>query len=160
MIIFKPKLIHFTVFFIAISLFFASVFNQIFFAEKPCQLCLISRHSYLAVAVFSIAAVRVSFLKSLLFLAVAFELLFGFYHLGVENHWWIGPQSCISELPTIENITTKNFMENSKTYCDKVNWRVFGISSTLWSFLISAFLFWIVSVSYILAFYLKRIEDE
>jgi disulfide bond formation protein DsbB len=109
---------------------------------------------------FAILSLKIRIFKPLLLLGITFALLFGLYHLGVENHWWSGPQSCVSELPVLENITTRNFMENSKVYCDRVNWKILGISSTLWSFLISAFLFWFVSISYVLNFYLKRLEDE
>jgi disulfide bond formation protein DsbB len=115
---------------------------------------------YLTVGVISVASIKFDVMRYMLLLTVFLELSFGLYHLGVENHWWIGPQSCVAELPTLESSMSSNVFENTKTYCDRVNWTIFGISSTLWNFLLSAFIFWLVSVSYILDLYLRKIKNE
>lgn len=159
--VFSLKSIPKLVFFLAISVFFASLFSEIFFDKVPCQLCLVTRYLFLSIAVFSLISARLRKFRHILIVATSLTLSFSFFHLGVENHWWLGPQSCVSELPTLDSLNNLDPIHDvSKAYCDKVNWRILGISSTLWSFLISAFVFWIVSLSYILNYYLKKARDD
>lgn len=137
-----------------------SILAQIFGNITPCQLCLISRYTFLSIAIFSILANYYRFYKFILIILVFGLCLFSLYHLGVENHWWQGPQSCISELPSLASLPViDKFVESNQVFCDRANWMIFGISSTLWSFLVSAFLLWVTSVAYILDYYLKRLDD-
>ncbi|MDR0695405.1 MAG: disulfide bond formation protein B [Holosporales bacterium] len=158
MFILKLKMVHFMVFCMAIAAFGTSVFAEMVLAKEPCQLCLISRYAYLSIALIALSSVRWPILRILLLLAVVFGLSFGLYHLGVENHWWIGPRGCISKLPTL-NDSGSDFLDDNRVYCDRVNWLVFGVSSTLWNFLLSACVFWLVSVGCVLHFYLGK-ENE
>ena len=148
---FNLKTMYKIVFFMTAMVFLLSVFSQIFFDKMPCQLCLITRYMFLSISLFSLSSVKFEKLVYFLVLSSILTLSFSFYHLGIENHWWIAPQSCISELPTLESFTNaKQLLNSAKVYCDKVNWKILGISSTLWSFLFSALVFWIVSFLYIL----------
>jgi disulfide bond formation protein DsbB len=97
--------------------------------------------------------------KVIVLAAVFWTFAFGVYHLGVESHWWAGPQSCVAKLPTLDTMNElADQISDTKTYCDKVNWRIFGVSSTLWSCAIAALLLWIISVAYTLDFYMRKLE--
>ena len=161
MSVFNFKTTHMLVFFSTVSVFFISLFSQILFEKVPCQLCLVTRYIFLSIAVFSLTSIKLKKFRPLLVVAASLAFSFSLYHLGVENHWWAGPQSCISELPTLESFNNaEQLTNNAKSYCDKVNWKIFGVSSTLWSFLFAAFVFWMVSLAYILNYYLGKIEND
>ena len=157
MFIFNQRFINYSVFCTAAAVFLVSVMSQFFLNKEPCQLCLITRYMFLSVAV---AAIFFERLRILLSIVTFITVGFSFYHLGVENHWWQGPHGCISELPTLDSIDDPVQIKPGKVYCDRVNWLILGVSSTLWSFLISMVLFWLSSVSFILNYYLRKIEDD
>jgi disulfide bond formation protein DsbB len=115
---------------------------------------------YLLVAVVTAASLRLDRAKSLVLAAVFCTFAFGVYHLGVESHWWAGPRGCVAKLPTIDTMADEfeDQINDTKMYCDRVNWRIFGVSSTLWSCAIAALLLWITSVAYTLDFYMRKLE--
>jgi disulfide bond formation protein DsbB len=161
--LFDVRLIHKTVFVLSTVAWGFSIGAQFFFSEMPCELCLIARFGFVGLSVFSFVATifTISFFRKIIFLSCSFLLIFSFYHLGVENAWWSGPSSCSVKVLSpeeVENlskdekleIAKNNIFNEKKPRCDKVNLRIFGLSSTLYSFLISAGLFWLISVSYLL----------
>ncbi|MDR1332833.1 MAG: disulfide bond formation protein B [Holosporales bacterium] len=158
----KLKSAHVIALCVALVLFLSSVCAELFKDVKPCQLCLISRYLYLGIAISAAASLKISRVRNLLPVLVFCTFAFGIYHLGVESHWWGGPQSCTAKLPTIDTAFDAPSEEatDTKAYCDRVNWRIFGISSTLWSCALSAFLLWFISLAYIVNFYMKRPKDE
>lgn len=155
--IYRLPLVHKFITMISLGAFLVSVLSQVFGHIEPCQLCVISRYSFLLVAVLALFANYLKPLRRILCVVLIGSVLFALYHLGVENHWWLGPQSCTTELPSLSNMA--NAIEDSKVYCDRANWIIFGVSSTLWSFLLFAFLFWFTSVAYILDYYLNKIDE-
>lgn len=157
MFIFSQKLVYRLVFIITISMFSASVISQVLMSKTPCQLCLITRYLFLTTAIVTATTSR---FKLALPIVATIALSFSFYHLGVENHWWQGPHGCISKLPTLDSIKAIDQLDGNTPYCDRVNWTIFGISSTLWSFAIDAFIFWITSTSYIVNYYLGKVEKH
>ena len=145
------------IFFVAMFVFCSSVIAQIVLHKTPCQLCLIMRYLFLAIAISSILLRRVRAICPVVcFLAVAFAL----YHLGVENHWWQAPRGCIVELPTLQELNKDTSSTSNVAYCDRVNWKIFGISSTLWSFVFAMFVFWISSISHIADYLIRRMSDD
>lgn len=157
----RLKYVHLMLFVISSIAFSFSVFAQFVLGHEPCQLCLFTRFMFVGVSVFSLLSLitNLSFLRKILFLNILGMACFGFYHLGVENHWWAGPQSCVSELPSLENIG-RDVIQNGRPHCDKVNWEILGFSSTLLSFLMAAFMLWMISMSYVLNIFKKRLEND
>ncbi|MDR2459006.1 MAG: disulfide bond formation protein B [Holosporales bacterium] len=148
------------VFCVALALFLVSTSSEFFAGIQPCQLCLITRYLYLLVVVIAAGSLRWPCVKGLVLAVLFCTFAFGVYHLGVESHWWTGPRSCVAKLPTIDTMTDElvDQINDTKMYCDKVNWRIFGVSSTLWSCAIAALLLWIISVAYTLDFYMRKLE--
>jgi disulfide bond formation protein DsbB len=86
-------------------------------------------------------------------------LVFAFYHLGVENHWWNGPAKCSTIISSPQNIS--EIMETKQNVkCDEANWKIFGLSSTLYNFIIAGVLFWIYSLAFAIDRVIRRSEDE
>ncbi|MDR3030976.1 MAG: disulfide bond formation protein B [Holosporales bacterium] len=141
---------------IAVSI---SVFAEKFMDKTPCQLCLITRFLYIFISILTCMSFifNVSFIRRILFCVIVLSMGFSFYHLGVENHWWIGPNSCVSKLPSLDDISQS--VQSNVSYCDRVNLEILGLSSTLWNFVLISFLFWITSVSVTLDCYRKKNEE-
>lgn len=154
--IFKIKRVNFIVFGCSVIAVSTSVFSEIFMDKIPCQLCSISRLLYVFIAVSSCVSLisKAPFTKWAVFFLIGVSTCFSFYHLGVENHWWAAPHSCVSKLPSLNDVARS--VQANVPYCDKVNLEILGLSSTLWNFLLSSFLFWITSLS--MAFGMLRKE--
>lgn len=135
----------------------SSISAQYIFDKTPCILCFIMRILYIVISIFGILSIYRKSIFRIFCIIVFASFCFSFYHLGVENLWWDAPKSCRSELPTISDITSQKVGDNNNdddnhhhVYCDKVNWEIFGISSTLYNFCMIGLISWILSVSCIL----------
>lgn len=129
--------------------FLCSLLIQIFLGHVPCLLCLITRYGFLLTGVMFILVKLNPNIKILSIICSFLLLTFCFYHLGVENHWWIAPDSCRTILPTLHELNNGK-LPNNRPACDVVNFKICGLSMTLISFLISSFLFWITSINFAL----------
>ena len=139
---------------ISLICFSSSLIIQIFLKETPCLLCLFTRYLFLIASIicyFTKKYINKQNVVFLPFVSLTLLLILNFYHLGVENHWWVAPNSCKTILPTLNDIYNGNqLINNNRPPCDTVNFKIFGISMTLISFIVSAFLFWLSSISTVL----------
>ncbi len=67
------------------------------------------------------------------------------FHVGVEKKWWEAPSVCRN--PVLKNDSNKvemtvqqriamirqNIESSELVRCDRVNWRILGISATIWN---------------------------
>src|SRR5580658_8043018 len=66
----------------------------------PCELCLLQRWPWAAAIVISLVVVLVGdrpalpWVALILGLVFAIGVVFAFYHVGVEQHWFAGPSAC------------------------------------------------------------------
>ncbi len=71
--------------------------------------------------------------KSWLFWIMSVLSFFGscisFYHLGVENKWWV------STICESQGLGAKVLVP-----CDQINWVIFGVSAVFWTWLLFLFL--------------------
>ena len=130
----------------------SSVGIQYILNETPCLLCLLTRICFVIVTITCFCTMKYQHIKwiqslPLLMLSVLFFL--SFYHLGIENHWWVAPESCKMKLPTLDNLGAQNLV-NDRPPCDTVGFQIFGISMTLFSFVISGALTWLHSIAFVL----------
>ena len=89
-------------------------------------------------------------MRSLIFVGMGSMLVsttLAFYHVGVEQKYWSGPNSCSNA--SIEGLTTDQLLDQIMSApivrCDEVAWELFGISMAGWNVLISfcLFLIWL-----------------
>ncbi len=103
---------------------------------EPCILCLYQRVPYAAASVLGLAALFVPSLRSravavagMVFLAGA---VLAFYHVGVEQHWWVSVASCGgggNDGPaTVEELRQLLMRAKPVKACDEVDWTLFGLS--------------------------------
>ena len=106
------------------------------FALWPCNLCWGQRAPYALALVFALIAMTsavdaatrraVALTCAALF---AFNAGLAFFHVGVEQKWWLGPSECVGRPQTF---STQDLMaaltQTGRTGCDEIAFSLFGIS--------------------------------
>ncbi len=128
------------------------------FGVRPCVLCYYQRYIFIALIVSASTAVTfftrpylLQFAKAITTVLVLSGLGLSVYHVGVEQHWWKGPDSCSANSPGSSALKSideelaalQAAMKNSSNLlvrCDDVNWKIFSISATIWTTLLYLFL--------------------
>ena len=76
-----------------------------------------------------------------------FSTILAFYHVGVEQKYWLGPNSCSNA--SIEGLTTDQLLDQIMNAplvrCDEIAWEFIGVSMAGWNLFISfcLFLIWL-----------------
>jgi len=167
--VFSRKTIRFLVFgFFLLSLCFALGADYIF-SIKPCVLCLYLRYVYFAILI--VAGVFYFYPKQWIFLIKMALILaatsLSFYHLGVEQRWWKGPSVCSGDAlksSKLQGLTDdekaqrllQHFQSKPPVRCDQVNWRIIGVSATIWNTILLA----IITIGLGLLWNRKKIYTE
>jgi disulfide bond formation protein DsbB len=107
----------------------------------PCPLCLWQRWPHWAAAGLGFLAFAAS-VRPIALLGVAAMLagagLAG-YHVGIEQGWWAGPDSCVA--PGIAGLTAEELlariMAAPVVRCDEIAWSFLGLSMPAWNGLAS-----------------------
>lgn len=120
----------------------AFVFQWLGYA--PCQMCLWQRWPHAAAAALGIVAfiapvVPVIWLGALAALTTS---AIGFFHSGVEQGWWEGPQSCGSG--SIEGLSADELFEQIMSAplvrCNEISWSFLDLSMATWNGILSLIL--------------------
>lgn len=129
-------------------------FSQYYLSVDTCAMCYTQRYLFMG-AIFTLLVTAVFFdtssiLKYLSLLALAANLVFSGFHVGVEQKWWKGPSTCTSNTQLdLKNASPEQALEQLKLQlsekkfvpCDKVGWRIFGIPATMLNTLFLLMLF-------------------
>jgi disulfide bond formation protein DsbB len=111
----------------------------------PCELCLLQRWPWAAAIVISMIVVlvgeraRLDWVALLLALVFAVSIVFAFYHVGVEQHWFAGPTACTAGpggAVTLEQMK-QQILGTAPVLCDRPAWTLFGVSLAGWNLLAS-----------------------
>lgn len=95
----------------------------------PCHLCYLQRYPhYAAIGIGAVAwLTRWRWLAWPGALAAATTSAIGFYHSGVERHWWPGPASCTGGAG-IGNVSAEDLLNQLQqaplVMCDQIPWRL------------------------------------
>tara|TARA_B100001173_G_C15987889_1_gene547594 strand:- start:752 stop:1210 length:459 start_codon:yes stop_codon:yes gene_type:complete len=107
----------------------------------PCKMCYWQRYPHLLAVAVSVLIffTQIERLKLLGLISALATSTIGAYHVGVEQDWWKGPQSCTSG--SIDGLSTDDLIEQIMTAtlvrCDDIPWQLFGISMAGWNVVIS-----------------------
>ena len=119
---------------------------QFGFGIEPCKLCLYQRIPYWVTVALGLAGMMTSGgLRRTLVAVAGIVFLVGagiaFYHVGVEQHWWLSAvcDSSIEAGLSVEELT-KRLMETPPQACDQINWSLFGISMATYNTAVSLLL--------------------
>ena len=111
----------------------------------PCELCLLQRWPWAAAIVISMIVVlvgeraRLDWVALVLAFVFAVSVVFAFYHVGVEQHWFAGPTACTAGpggAVTLEQMK-QQILGTAPVLCDRPAWTLFGVSLAGWNLLAS-----------------------
>ncbi|WP_025897680.1 disulfide bond formation protein B [Sneathiella glossodoripedis] len=132
--------------FVSVAVLVAVFVAQYGFDLKPCVLCVYQRWPYGAVILLSILGILASryvqrkYLLLICALAFATTASIAFYHVGVEQHWWLGTSSCTADAGKVNSLAElkAQIMAAPITKCDEIAWQLFGISMAGYNFILAA----------------------
>ena len=122
-----------------------ALLSQYWGGLAPCELCLLQRWPWAAAIVISFVVLMVgeraplSWVASLLAIVFAVSVVFAFYHVGVEQHWFAGPTACTAATNgamTLEQMK-QQILGTAPVLCDRPAWTLFGMSLAGWNLLAS-----------------------
>jgi disulfide bond formation protein DsbB len=123
----------------------AAFAGQYLFGLEPCILCLYERIPWAVAAliaglgVIGWAGWQASWSVLLCAVVLAAGAALAFYHVGVEQHWWGSVAGCVGEPIgglTLDDLRPEALARQLKP-CDRVDWRLFGLSLAGYNAIIS-----------------------
>jgi len=136
------------------ALLAGAYYFQYFRGLPPCEMCWWQRYPHMvaiAAGLLSVAALGHPKV-ALWFALVAITALFvtsgiGFFHAGVEYHWWQGPQACSGNVPRGRSPEQlKKYLFGAKMVrCDEAAWAMWGISMAGWNAILSGALAFVLA---------------
>jgi disulfide bond formation protein DsbB len=108
----------------------------------PCELCLVQRWPWAAAIVISLLVgerAPLSWVALIFAIVFAISVVLAFYHVGVEQHWLVGPTACTapaSGAMTLEQMK-QQILGTAPVLCDRPAWTLFGVSLAGWNLLAS-----------------------
>ena len=105
----------------------------------PCEMCWWQRYAHMAALALALLAllVRGRALVWLAALAIAVSGAIGFYHAGVELHYFPGFTQCTASLTGSAEDMLRDVFARPMVRCDDVQWSWLGISMAGWNAVIS-----------------------
>lgn len=124
----------------------AAYIMERFFGVLPCQMCLYERNVFMAAGAFSLigfflfpARFHKSALIALGCIFLGGALLAG-YHVAIQQHWVSLPSFCASNdfgaFDSVESLK-EQMLKTPFVRCDKVTWRLFGLSLAAYNMILS-----------------------
>src|SRR6516162_253678 len=126
----------------------------------PCELCLLQRWPWTAAIAISLIAIIVASRSALRWVALLLVMVFAvgsalaLYHVGVEKHWFVGPNACTgtaTAADTVEALKAR-ILGQAPVRCDEPAWSLWSISLAGWNLLASL----VMGSSCLAVFWLRR----
>ncbi|HET6223808.1 MAG TPA: disulfide bond formation protein B [Dongiaceae bacterium] len=120
----------------------------------PCEMCYWQRWPHMvAIAVGLLALASFAWPRlALVFMLTAITALIvtagiGVFHVGVEYHWWAGPQACSGNVPRgLSPEQLRKYLFGAKMVrCDETAWAMWGISMAGWNAILSGVLAFVLA---------------
>ena len=114
--------------------------SQYFGGLVPCQMCWYQRYAHMAAFAIALVALvaKARPLVWLAALAIAVSGGIGFYHAGVELHYFPGITECTATVTADSNMDyIKAIMASPMVRCDEIQWSFLGISMAGWNAILS-----------------------
>jgi disulfide bond formation protein DsbB len=127
-----------------LSLFFAYGAEYLFHID-PCSLCIYQRYVYWSLSgillIHIIDHKKFHALDTFIYVFLMGGALLSLYHVGVEEKIFGAPQVCSISWDKIQSVDDlERSINKSMPSCDQINWRILGISATLWNLSLQLFL--------------------
>ena len=131
-----------------------ALYFQYVMGLAPCEMCHWQRWPHIvAIVAGLLAAASFAWPRlALVFVLTAITALvitsaIGVFHVGVEYHWWEGPQTCSGNIPRgLSPEQLKKYLFGAKMVrCDETVWSMWGLSMAAWNALLSAVLAFVIA---------------
>ena len=138
----------------SIALLGGAYYFQYVVGLAPCDMCLWQRYPHMIAILFGLITIplMVEPKVALVFALTAIAALFvtsgiGVFHVGVEYHWWPGPQACSGNVPRgLTPDQLKKYLFGAKMVrCDETAWAMWGISMAGWNAILSGALAFVLA---------------
>lgn len=109
----------------------------------PCEMCFWQRWPHVGVLVLGLIAWALRFERTVIVLAALVLFVgagIGFFHAGVEYHWWRGPAGCTAPALAAGGDFVSSVLATPLIRCDAAAWTLFGISMAGYNALLSTLL--------------------
>ena len=110
----------------------------------PCKMCYWQRYPHIAAIGIGVLFLLLAY-RGLLVLGALSALttgVIGVYHVGVEQKWWQGPDTCTSG--SIDGLSTEQLMAQIMAApivrCDEIAWSFLSLSMASWNLIASLLL--------------------
>lgn len=129
------------------ALLAAALWFQYVRGLAPCEMCHWQRWPHFVAVVAGLAGLaslrRPGLASGFVLVAVAALVVtagLGVFHVGVEHHWWAGPQACSGTIPKglTPDQLKKYLFAARMVRCDEPAWMLWGISMAGWNAITSA----------------------
>ena len=107
----------------------------------PCKMCYWQRYPHIAAIGIGVLFLLFAY-RGLLLLGALSALttgIIGVYHVGVEQKWWQGPDTCTSS--STDALSVDQLLDQIMTAplvrCDEIAWSLMGISMAGWNAIVS-----------------------
>ena len=135
---------------ISFTMILFALISEHIFGLVPCSLCLIQRYPHIFVFFTALWLIFFKthnfFIYPLNTLMMALSATLAFYHVGVEQGVFQGPQSCSSS--NLSLVSEKNaeallqdILNTPLVRCNDVTWYFIGLSMATWNLILSTGLF-------------------
>ena len=130
----------------SIALLGGAYYFQYVVGLAPCDMCLWQRYPHMIVILFGLITIPLMTEPkvALVFALTAIMALFitsgiGVFHVGVEQHWWGGPQECAGRIPAgLSAEELKKYLMGARMVrCDEAAWKMWNISMAGWNAILS-----------------------
>ncbi|CAO4847361.1 MAG: Disulfide bond formation protein B [Holosporales bacterium] len=123
----------------------SAYFSQYVLGIEPCAMCFTQRYIYMIsigmVALTGLFGQSIRLIKWISLAILCANLAYSGYHVGVEQKWWKGPDSCTStgQKLDLSQTTDEDPIERLKKHlqtkkvvlCDEISWRILNIPATV-----------------------------
>ena len=141
------RLIMGTLLILSLIILLVAFTAELVFGIQPCLLCVYQRIPYFAVILFIVIAFNVEtadFAGILKAIGIIFLIsaLLALYHNGIQQGWWELKIGCSSMHGIPKNFESfqASLLTSMPERCDSVNWKLFGMSMTVYNFFASTIL--------------------
>jgi disulfide bond formation protein DsbB len=122
-----------------------ALLSQYWGGLAPCELCLAQRWPWAAAIAISLISILFANRPTLPWVALLLTAVFAvgcglaFYHVGVEKHWFAGPEACTGTATAADTAEAlkAHILGQAPVRCDEPAWSLWGISLAGWNLLAS-----------------------
>ena len=142
---------------VSLAMLMFALVSEYIFGYQPCALCIQQRYPHvLIVALCLIIFIRqkkISTIYALNILLIGISVILAFYHVGVENNIFVGPESCSpydlsNNLDKSPEVLLNEILSKPMISCNLVSWSFLNLSMASWNLILSVILLfcWIFSL--------------